>query len=195
MAEKKPTTDADAAAPQLNERDEARAQLVRRLFEEHNRALVGFLTARLHSHAEAWDVAQEAYVRMLQLDSASGVSFMRAYLFRVAENLAVDRLRHRAVREANSPQVFIESLLARPGPERTVLARQEVEIIKDALRELPARCRSAFALHLFGEQSVAAIAHSMGVTERLIRRFIAAGLAHCRARLDAESGRREGSES
>lgn len=39
-----------------------------RLFREHNASLVQLLRARLRSDQEAWDVAQEAYVRMLQLD-------------------------------------------------------------------------------------------------------------------------------
>jgi hypothetical protein len=42
------------AAPEL------RTELVRKLFVEHNRALLSFLTARLRSPAEARDVAQEA---------------------------------------------------------------------------------------------------------------------------------------
>src|SRR3546814_16035044 len=37
-----------------------------RLFREHNASLVLLLRARLRSDQEAWDVAQEAYVRMLQ---------------------------------------------------------------------------------------------------------------------------------
>src|SRR3546814_9782476 len=39
-----------------------------RLFREHNASLVQLLRARLRLAQEAWDVAQEAYVRMLQLD-------------------------------------------------------------------------------------------------------------------------------
>src|SRR5688572_644070 len=77
-----------------------RIALVKRLFEEHNRTLVSFLHARLHCEQEARDVAQEAYVRLLQLDGHGAISFLRSYLFRIAENLAVDRLRERRSREA-----------------------------------------------------------------------------------------------
>src|SRR3569833_3418857 len=74
-----------------------RSQLVSRLFQEHNRALVRKQTARLHCEQEARDVAQEAYVRLLQLEEPGAVSFLKAYLFRIASNLAVDRIRQRAV--------------------------------------------------------------------------------------------------
>ncbi len=42
------------------------ADAVSHLFREHNRVLVGYLTGRLRSEQEAKEVAQEAYVRLLQ---------------------------------------------------------------------------------------------------------------------------------
>lgn len=168
--------------PRLEYRE--RGELVRRLFEQHNRALIGFLAARLQSEAEAHDVAQEAYVRLLQLEQPSAVSFMRAHLFSIASNLAIDRLRHRQVLNRNSPQGFFEDLLTRPGPERAVLAQQELGVIKDALRELPEKCRRVFALHVFGEQSVQEIAKAMNLTDRMIRHYIARAMATCHQRMD-----------
>lgn len=165
-----------------------RSELVRQLFEQHNRALVGFLVARLDSEAEAHEVAQEAYVRLLQLEQPSAVSFLRAHLFSIASNLAVDRLRHRQVRDRNASTEFFENLLTRPGPERAVLAQQELGIIRAALRELPEKCRRVFVMHMFGGQSVQEIAASMQLTDRMIRHYIARALATCRQRMD-ESAR------
>ena len=169
--------------------DEAQIALVRKLFEDHNRALVTFLAARLHSHSEARDVAQEAYVRMLQLHKAGEVGFLRAYLFRIASNLAVDRIRKRSVREEGPPQALFEELLAQPDPERTLLASQELDILKSALRELPEKCRQAFVLYMFDDRSIPEIASRMGVTQRMIRHHIADALAWCRFR--RERGNRE----
>src|SRR5690349_21679683 len=45
-----------------------------KLFEAHNRKLVSFLARRLGNEAEAREVAQEAYVRVLQLDQPGAVS-------------------------------------------------------------------------------------------------------------------------
>ncbi|MFT4047561.1 MAG: RNA polymerase sigma factor [Solimonas sp.] len=162
----------------------ARSEMVRRLFQEHNRALIGFLIARLHSEAEAQDVAQEAYVRLLQLDQGSAVSFLRAHLFTIAGNLAIDRLRQRQVRERNSPQHFFEELLTRPGPDRTAIAQEELAVIKTALRELPEKCRRAFMLHVFAGQSVQEIAAQMCLTDRMIRHYVARAMATCRQRMD-----------
>jgi RNA polymerase sigma factor (sigma-70 family) len=174
----------DAAPSSAPPADAARIALVRKLFEDHNRALVTFLAARLHSQSEARDVAQEAYVRMLQLEEPGAVGFLRAYLFRIAGNLAIDRLRKRNVREEGAPQALFEELLTRPDPERTVLARQELEIVKAALRELPEKCRQAFALYMFAERGIPEIARMMKVSERMVRQHIAEALAYCRVRRD-----------
>jgi RNA polymerase sigma factor (sigma-70 family) len=157
-----------------------RTQLVSRLFEEHNRALVTFLTARLHCEQEARDVAQEAYVRLLQLQEPGAVSFLKAYLFRIASNLAVDRLRQRAVHgRVVSKELFAE--LTDPHPtERRVLAEQELEQIGERLETLPESCRYAFIRHVLLDRPVKDIARDMGLTERMVRYHIVRALMHCR---------------
>lgn len=69
------------------------AETIARLFRENNRALIGFLVARLRSVQDAKEVAQETYVRLLQMGRPQTGNLVRAYLFRVAGNLAIDRLR------------------------------------------------------------------------------------------------------
>src|ERR1700679_3114699 len=58
-----------------------RAEELLRLFRDHNRSLVLFLASRLKDIQAAHEVAQEAYVRVLQLQSPGAVSFLRSYLF------------------------------------------------------------------------------------------------------------------
>ena len=181
----------DPAVPPSGAAD-AHSEQVRRLFQEHNRALVSFLAARLHSMVEARDVAQEAYARLLQLEQPGAVSFLRSYLFRIAANLAVDRIRQRRVREDGAPAQVFEELLASPSPERVVLAEQQLKVLTAALDELPPKCREAFALHYFGGRSLQDIALQMRVTDRMIQKYVARGLEHCRARLDAVLGEQPG---
>jgi RNA polymerase sigma-70 factor (ECF subfamily) len=163
-----------------------RSDLVRRLFEEHNQSLIRFLAAKLHSEAEASDVAQEAYVRLLQLDQPGAISYLRAYLFRIAANIAADHLRRRAVRERSQPDeiVLFEQLLARPGPEHTAIGRQQLAIVKEATKALPRKTREIFVLHIFADRSIKELAAERNLTRRMIRNHVARGLAHCRQALD-----------
>jgi RNA polymerase sigma-70 factor (ECF subfamily) len=157
-----------------------RTEAVRRLFQEHNRALISFLTARLHSVQDARDVAQEAYVRVLQLDKPEGLSFLKAFLFKTAANLAIDRVRAQSVRNhVDVDQVFDE--IEEPVvPEREVLAQQELDIIARRLQGLPSQCRYAFAMHVLLERPIREIAAELRLTERMVRYYVAQGLERCR---------------
>lgn len=163
-----------------------RSQIIQELFVRYDGLLRRNLAATLQSDAEAKDVAQEAYLRILQMKQLDTISHLRAYLFRTASNIAIDRLRKRKVREeAARDQIdALENLLATPGPERIVLGGQHLDLLKSALLELPEKCHVAFALHFIAEKTVAETATEMGLSARMVRYYLVRGLAHCRQALD-----------
>lgn len=173
---------------------EPHARLIETLFREHNDSLLRFLAARLGSHHEAKEVAQEAYVRLLQLDTPGAVSFLRAFLFKTASNLAVDRLRTRGYRERPATLEFFEQLPYAATPEREVGGAQEIELLQRLLEELPAKCRYAFVMNKFHGRDVESIAKDMQMTGTMVRRYILRALIHCRAGLLAATGSDHDSE-
>lgn len=165
---------------------EAHAAQVASLFREHNRALIAFLSSRLDSTAEAQEIAQEAYVRLLRLEHPEQVGFLRAYLFRIASNLAVERLRARSVRADAVEDELFEEWLDTPVPERRALAVDQLRLVREALRELPRKTSAAFVMHAIEGKGFDAVARTMKLTERMVRYHVARAMAHCRARLDAQ---------
>lgn len=155
--------------------------LVRQLFREHNRALVKFLLTRLSSE-DALDVAQEAYVRLLQLHQPGAIGFLRGYLFRIAANLSVDRIRQRSVRERTAVELFDE-LATSAGEEHRAITHEEFDIVCAAIEELPHGPRNAFSLRIVEGYSVLEIAEVMGIDERTVRKHVTRALLHCRVRL------------
>ena len=116
-----------------------------RLFREHNEALVGLLNAKLHSRVDAKDVAQEAYVRLFQLDKAGTISHLRGWLFKTALNIATDRLRERARRARDEHLVFFHATPTdAPSAEHLCIERQDWERIQQEVDRLPPKCRQAF---------------------------------------------------
>ncbi|WP_243050799.1 sigma-70 family RNA polymerase sigma factor [Dyella sp. RRB7] len=164
--------------------DPAHAMRIAALFSEHNRALVAFLQCRLNSLSDAQEVAQEAYVRLVTLERPEQVDSLRAYLFRIASNLAVDRLRMRKVRNDHPIVPPEEDLHAAPIPERHVVAARQLHEVHKALRELPAKTGRAFVMHVIDGCDVGVIARAMKISERMVRYHVANALAHCRARVD-----------
>ncbi len=160
-----------------------------RLFEEHNALLIHLLRTKLHSDQEARDVAQEAYVRMLQLDRLGTVSYLRAYLFRTALNIATDRLRMNGVRRAVHRDPVFVSRVEEISPERAAAATDELEAVRRAMATLPPKIRQAFALHNFAELDLPEVAARMGLSERSVRNYIADALVCCRQAIDESRAR------
>jgi RNA polymerase sigma factor (sigma-70 family) len=172
----------DDAGPQT------RASALSSLFREHNRTLVRFINARLRNEQEANEIAQEAYVKMLQLDRCPGTaSFMRHYLFRVAENLAVDRIRQRYARSRLDQLTSIDDLFQEALAERTVLAGQELALLKEAVSELPEKYREAFRLIKLEDNSFPQVASLMRLSERMVRKYITRALIYIRLRREGYS--------
>jgi RNA polymerase sigma factor (sigma-70 family) len=172
---------------------ETRESALSRLFVEHNRELLSFLMTRLGSEAEASEVAQEAYARMLRLDQPETLGFLRAYLFKTAANLAIDRLRHRTTLRVTTPQVgLLHELASEPSPEEVAAREQEARLVAGFLQELPEPVRRAFLLYRVYEYSLSEVASEMGVSDRMIRYYVVQAMSHCQSRLAQAQGSQHG---
>lgn len=154
------------------------------LMRDFNQALVRMLQLRLGSYEDAREVAQEAYAKLLVLGDEKVVSYHRAFLFRIAQNLATDLLRKRAYMELPEPADL--GLWQDPvaNPERAARLSQVVAKLPAILAELPHNCTEAFRLVRIQQMSFAEAAVRMGLTERMVRIHVARALAHCQHHLD-----------
>jgi RNA polymerase sigma factor (sigma-70 family) len=165
-----------------------------KLFRENNRSLCAYLRMRVASRCEAEDIAQEAYARLLQHDRPRAISYLRAYLFKVAANIASDHARrrrlHLRVELAHSSKEQIESA----SPDQQVHASEQLSLLARSLAELPEKYQRAFLLCRVHEWPTQQIAADLGVGERMARNYVSRSARYCRLRLDgmaAADARRE----
>ncbi len=164
--------------------DLKRRQFVTRLFERYRGHLLGYLTELLGRVEDAEDVAQESYARLLAMeDLDQSGSRARAYLFRIATNLAYDRFRRRRVRGLADARDISEIPCDGPTPERIVTVEQSLEIVKQVILELKPRCRRVFLMRTARELSYEDIATRLGVSKRTVEREMQHALARCQRRL------------
>jgi RNA polymerase sigma-70 factor (ECF subfamily) len=149
------------------------------LYREHHGALVALLQCRLNSRADAQEIAQEVYVKLLAMGDLRHIDSPRAFLFRMATNLSVDYLRKRAVRSGQPSEPQDEDWRATPLPEQHAWAMQQWKRVQAALRELPAKTSRAFVLHVVEGRDFAAVAREMKLSERMVRYHVSHALTHC----------------
>jgi RNA polymerase sigma factor (sigma-70 family) len=166
------------AVEREHSREETRGAAVERIFREHNESLIRFLQTRLPSVQDAREVAQEAYVRLLQLDQPQAIGFLRAYLFKTAAHIATDRLRHSQIVRQNQAGGSFDTFYA-ASPMEKIAAQEDLDIVNVALDELPPRCREVFLLRRLGSLQTEEVARRAGISGRMVRLYVAQALVHC----------------
>ncbi len=155
------------------------------LYADHHGWLDGWLRRRLGNAADAADLAHDAFVRLLKtpprFDSPPQA---RVYLRTMANGLCVDLWRRRQVEQA-----WLDALAARPqafspSAEQQLVVLQALQEIDAMLARLAPRAARAFVLALGCEMSDKEVAAEIGVSTRMVRKYVAQAMLHC-LRLDA----------
>ena len=169
---------------------EATKALVERLFAAHRAALQAFFQRRIRQRAEATDLAQEVYVRMLRVKDPDAIRDIDAYLFTVASNLARE---HAARAGRTGEAVELTASMAPEEPAETVpldsqidIARQSAQLRK-ILRRLPPRWHAAIVLQYVHGLSQREIADRLGVSVSMVKKYLGRALGRCRREM-AEPG-------
>ena len=162
----------------------ARSKYFQHLFQENHHSLVRFLSRRLSDSEEARDIAQDAIYKMMQVKNAEHLEHARAYLFQTAANLALNRIRKRKRHDQYLQEVGVSEPNEHDGtlasPERAAAARQQLDLVEAALKQLPEKCRRVFLLHRSRHRTYQQIATEMGVSVSTIEKYMITALEHCR---------------
>jgi RNA polymerase sigma factor (sigma-70 family) len=157
--------------------------------------LVRFFAARLRSMAAAEDLVQDLYVRVASLDSGERVENPSAYLYRLASNLMLDRLRSErrsGVRDNawvqdHRMEVGGEGVADEPSAEQSVAARQRLAQVARAIAELPPKTKRAFELHKLQGLTQEETARTLGVSRKTVEKQISAALQRLMAKVAENS--------
>ncbi|HKS13115.1 MAG TPA: sigma-70 family RNA polymerase sigma factor [Pseudomonas sp.] len=152
---------------------------VHTLYSHHHGWLHNWLRSKLGNAADAADLAQDTFVRLLQRREQLQLTAPRAFLRTVARGLVIDHWRreelHRAYLDALAHLPDAET----PSPETRELLFELLERIAQMLDGLKPKVRRAFLLAQCEGLTHKAIAEQMGISLRSVERYIADALYHC----------------
>ena len=138
----------------------------------------------LRNPAEAEDVVQDAFLRLLQRrHSLAAVIDIRPWLIRIAWNLALDRVRH--ARPSQLDDLFAAGLVSADLPaDQALAAAGQIKQVLRAMERLPKKERQALLLSAMDELSTAEIGDILGRSESSVRSLLFRARAHLRQRLE-----------
>ena len=165
--------------------DENRAFVVA-VAAEHSQRLRRFLMARVRNTADAADLVQEVFLRLLRIQDTETIRMPEAYVFALANHVLYQ---HR-LRQSRSlePGELIEAMAeaqsaAENDPLLQAETRQRIDELEQVLRQLSPKARAALVLHRRDGYSIEEIGAQLGVSRAMAKKYLAKALLQCRQRI------------
>lgn len=149
----------------------------------YGRRLKQFLSARVRNAADASDLSQEVFLRLLRIENHESIRSPESYLFTIASHV----LHQYTLRRGATPEAIdIDELCTelRAGDEDDPAAQADTQLridrLQQALAQLPPMEKSALLLHRFAGFSIEEIGEHIGVARPTAKKYLAKALIHCR---------------
>lgn len=165
-----------------------------KLIAEHYTSLTKFFRRRIPQPAEAEDLVQEAYLRLIRIDRRGDhetIHNPEAYLFTVATNLVREHavLKRRAALNVDVDDVGPEWLMVEDSAAAAVDSNWHLRKIASVLAGLTPGQRAAMILHYREGLTYPQVAERLGTSVHMVKKHIAKALVLCRlSLLDSQGG-------
>lgn len=162
---------------------ESRAELVERALRDHESALVAYACSLLNDLDRARDVVQDTFIRLWDQDPAKVNVHLKAWLYTVCRNRALDVLRRRRRMTELESEVLNQMSEEALDPSESLAAREAESEVLRFLERLPANQREVIRLKFQADLSYKEIAEITGLSVTNVGFLIHTGLKRLRGLL------------
>jgi RNA polymerase sigma factor (sigma-70 family) len=142
-------------------------------------ALMSFFLRRVRNHAEAEDLTQEVFARLLVSGERQSQA-SDAYVFQVAVNLLRDGARRKKIR---TEYLQMAGVLDDQDMSRVVGARDALAALVSGLEALPERTRAIFILYRIESMDLDTISRSFGISKSAVKKQVMKAMAMLMGRM------------
>lgn len=153
--------------------------------------LLRYVTAACRDSGTAEDIVQDMYLKLSALTEEPAVDNPSGYLFRMANNLYLNRLRalksertrDHAWQSSSNEMMGADTITDEPTPEARITGRQQMARLKAAVDDLPEKTRAIFRLHKLDGVPQTQVAQQLGISISSVEKHLATALKTLAARL------------
>lgn len=133
---------------------------------------------------EPEDVIQATFAKLAALDEPGLIENPRAFLYKMAYNVAVDMQRRAQVRDKHigNDAGYLEAM-DEASPERVLDGQERLSLVSKALWGMPKKRRRMLIMSRFENLSYAEISRRTGLSETVVRKHVSNALADCQKAL------------
>lgn len=142
----------------------------------HQDELLRFIFRKVNCPDLAQDIFQDTFIRYTNYPQKEQINNHKAFIFRIAANLAADYERRDRVRNKYicnsepSPETIAQPEALQP--EQILSTRDRLECLAQAVEKLPPKCRMVFLLRKVEELSQAEIAEQLGISRSMVEKHL-----------------------
>ncbi|MCH2205743.1 MAG: sigma-70 family RNA polymerase sigma factor [Lentisphaerales bacterium] len=153
------------------------------VFEACYTELTNYAYSHVKNRQNAQDIVHDAYLKAMKADSRKPISNIRAFLYRVIGNLVIDQARKTKRRQSKEDAIKINEYLTKEAqtPYQLSLGKERKSILRNAIDELPLKCREVFTLQKISQLSQKEISQQLGISTSTIEKHIIKAMRHCRS--------------
>lgn len=147
-------------------------------FQLYERSLKNFLYRFSSRREDIDEMAQEAFLRAFNAEQGQEIKSPKAYLFRVARNVALRELNKKSRQLTDYLEESVdESVLGRVDSiEEDLMAQQKLQQCCNAIADLPDQCRRVFLMRKVHALSHKQIAEQLNISVRTVEKHLAKGV-------------------
>ncbi|MCI1647458.1 MAG: RNA polymerase sigma-70 factor [Bacteroides sp.] len=155
------------------------------LFYAYKDKLFNFLFQITKSENKAEDLVQDVFMKIWQTrDTLSTIDNLNAYIFKIAQNAAIDQLRKMAKDILLITETLTDNETAdSESPSELLLNKELKELIDNAIEQLPAQQKKIFIMRWIEGLSHEEIAHKMNISVSTAQNHMRQALINLRSYL------------
>jgi RNA polymerase sigma-70 factor (ECF subfamily) len=152
-------------------------------FLDNERGLKRFISRLLPQAHDVDEIAQETFLRAFAAEASEEVLLPRAYLYRIARNLALNEKARLATHKTDHMEDFPDPDVLgsdnKPDSAEEVDGKRKMAIFAEAISALPPQCRQVFLLRKVHGLSQKAVAERLDISPSTVEKHVALGLLRC----------------
>ena len=155
---------------------------ISKAFVEQQGPLKVFISRLVRRPQDIDDIAQETFVRAFLAEQKGGIEHPKAYIYRVARNLAFEILTKKSAQLTSYIEDYTDKSILQSGEdvEGNAILSEKFTRVKAAIAEMPPQCQRVFIMHKVYGFKYKEISQQLGISVSTVEKHIMTGLKKCR---------------